>query len=159
MEPWPMVAANVLSVAAIFGGIALCVRFDQQGKTRRRELEHAERMRAIELGRSLDDAAVARYQALGAVGVAVPIASLSAAAIGSCFALQFQEPEARFWAVAVIWLVCGPVCLAVLPSVAARLHESPPRLPQDAEPGVAPNGGPAKQAGNSGLTEEPPSVS
>ena len=139
MESWAIIAANVLGVAVFFGGIALCVRFDQQGKTRRRELEHAERMRAIELGRPLDDAAVARYQALGAVGVAVPIVSLSSAAVGSCFALLFREPEWRFGALTVIWLVCGAVCLAVLPAVTVRLRESPPRPAPDAEPGAAPD--------------------
>ena len=134
MEPWAIITANVLGVATFFGGIALCVRYDQQGKTRRRELEHAERMRAIELGRPPTDAAVARYQALGAVGVAVPIAGLSAAAIGSCFALLFKEPEWRFGALAVIWLVCGAVCCSVLPVVVTRLREPPPGQPRpDAE--------------------------
>lgn len=141
MEPWAIVAANVLGVAAFFGSIALCVRFDQQGKTRRRELEHAERMRAIELGRPLDDAAVARYQALGAVGVAVPIASLSAGAIGSWVALLFKEPEWRFGALVIIWMVCGAVCLVVVPVVAARLRQPHPRLALDSEPGAAPDRG------------------
>lgn len=127
METWAIVAANVLGTAAFIGGIALCVRFDQQGKTRRRELEHLERMRAIELGRPLDDAAVARYQALGAVGVAVPISSLSAATIGSFLAMLFAEPVWRFGTLAVVWGVCGVVCVAVLPVVAARLREVPPR--------------------------------
>jgi hypothetical protein len=135
MEPWVVVTANVLGIAVLFGGIALCVRFDQQGKTRRRELEHTERMRAIELGRPLDVASVARYQALGAVGVAVPIASLSAAVIGSCFAMLFKEPEWRFGALAVVWLVCGAVCLVVLPVVSTRLREPPPGRPAgDAQP-------------------------
>ena len=136
MEQWAIVQllGNVLGATVFFGCIALCVRFDQQRKTRRRELEHSERMRAIELGRPLDHAGVARYQALGAVGVAVPIASLSAAAIGSCFALLFKEPEWRFGAVAVIWVVCGAVCLAILPVVAARLRESPHRPAADAAP-------------------------
>ncbi len=134
MEPWAIVAANVLGVATFFGGIALCVRFDQQGKTRRRELEHAERMRAIELGRPLDDAVVARYQALGAVGVAVPIACLSAAVIVSCFAMMFKEPEWKFGAMAVVWMVCGAVCLAVLPAVAARLREPLHSPPANSDP-------------------------
>lgn len=124
MDLW-MMLTNVFGIAAFFGGIALCVRFDQQGKTRRRELEHIERMRAIELGQPLDDAAVARNQALGAIGVAVPIVSLSAAVLGSCFALVIKEPTWQFGAIAIVWVVCGAVCLAVLPSVAARLRESP----------------------------------
>ena len=125
MEPWALIAANVLGVATLFAGIALCVRFDQQGKTRRRTLEHAERMRAIESGRPPDDASVARYQALGAVGVAVPVASLSAAVIGGGLALYFREPEWRFAALAVIWLVSGGVCLTVLPRVVSQLQERP----------------------------------
>ena len=134
MESWVIIiVTNVLGVAVIFGGIALCVRFDQQGKTRRREMEHAERMRAIELGRPLDDAAVSRYQALGAVGVVVPIVSLSAAVIGSCFALVLKEPHWRFGGLVVVWVTCGAVCLAVLPAIAARLRESPPGSNQDIE--------------------------
>ncbi|MBX9584845.1 MAG: hypothetical protein K2X87_31460 [Gemmataceae bacterium] len=127
MEPWLLVVANVLGGAVMFGGIALCVRFDQRGKTRRRELEHAERMRAIELGRPLDDAEVARVKALGAVGVAAPIAAMSAAVVGSLFAYSIGEPVWRFAALAVIWGVCGLVVLAAVPAVVARLKGRPPR--------------------------------
>ena len=138
MVPWAILVTNVLGSIIFFGGIALCVRFDQQGKTKRRKLEHAERMRAIELGRPLNDVAVARYQALGAVGVAAPIASLSAAAIGSCFALMFDAPEWRFATVAVVWVVCGAVCLAALPVGFLRLRESqvPPFVAAKPVPGA-----------------------
>lgn len=125
METLIIVAANVIGVALLIGGIAACVRFDQQGKTRRRELEHIERMRAIELGHTFDDAAVAHYQALGAVGVAVPVSSLSAAVIGSCFALVLKEPEWRFGVMAIIWVICGSVCLVALPIVLSKLRETP----------------------------------
>ena len=50
MDPVLMIVANVAGVAVLFGGIALLVWLDQRGKTRRRELEHVEWMRAIELG-------------------------------------------------------------------------------------------------------------
>lgn len=126
MDGLAVVAANIGGMALFIGGIALCVRFDQQGKSRRRELEHAERMRAIELGRPLEDAAVARYHALGAIGVAVPVSALSAAAIGSGFALAFQQPEWRFGALAVVWAVAGAATLAAVPAVLARLRERPP---------------------------------
>lgn len=121
MDPWALVVANVLGGTVFFGGIALCVRFDQQGKTRRRELEHAERMRAIELGRPLDDAETARMKALGAVGVATPIASLSAAVVGSLFVYGIEESAWRFAALAVVWGVCGLVAVAAVPAVVARL--------------------------------------
>lgn len=134
LEWLAMIVANVLGLAVFIGGIAVCVRYDQQGKTRRRELESAERMRAIELGMPLNDAAVARYKALGAIGVAVPIVSLSAAAIGSYFALLFKEPEWQFGLIAVIWVVCGTICLVVLPTVTAGLRESSPHPTQVADP-------------------------
>lgn len=120
---WPIILGNTIMLIVFFGGIALCVRFDQQGKTRRRELEHAERMRAIQLNQPLDYAALARYQALGAIGVVVPIITLTAATIGSCFAFVFREPQYQFGLLAIIWLVSGLICLATLPAVLDRLRE------------------------------------
>lgn len=119
-----MVLGNAVAASAVFGGIALCVRFDQRGKTRRRELEHTERLRAIELGWRPDDAAVAHRQAAGAVGVGVPIASLSAAVIGSCFGVMFQEsPWLCATFLAVVWLVCGAVGLSAVIVAGRRLRE------------------------------------
>lgn len=125
MNPVLMVAANVAGVAVFIGGIAVCVWFDQRGKTRRRELEHAERMLAIEHGRPLDDAAVARSKALGAIGVAVPVVSLSAGAMGSFVALAFKDPWFQFAAFAVNWVICGAVALVVVPTVLMRFRERP----------------------------------
>ena len=122
MEHAAVVLANAVGVVGFFGSIAVCVWLDQRGKTRRRELEHDERMKAIELGRPLDDATVARTQALGAVGVAVPIATMSAACIGSLFAFMFDESVWRFTTLAVVWAVCGIICLTVLPIVLAKLR-------------------------------------
>lgn len=130
MDPWQtaaVVAANVIGVGVMFGGIALCVRFDQQGKTRRRELEHVERLRAIELGRPLEDAAVARYKALGAIGVGVPIASLSAAVMGTAFCMHLiTSMDWRLVAFAVNWIVCGAVCITALQLVGQRFRQPPP---------------------------------
>ena len=120
-----MVVVNLTTWGTLMGVIAFCVRHDQRGKMRRRELEHEERMRAIAAGVGLDDAAVARYRALGAVGVAVPVTSLSVAVAGSCFALAFDEPQFQFGLLAVVWVVCGAVALAALPATVARLRESP----------------------------------
>lgn len=136
MEFWVVAFANVAGLAVLFGGVVACVRFDQKGKTRRRELEHNERMRAIELGRPLDDAAVARFRALGAVGVAVPVTSLSAAVIGGSFVLVIQDSVLRLLALAVVWGVCGLVCMVTLPVVLARLREPPfqPRNTDERDP-------------------------
>lgn len=125
MDPWLIVAANVFGWGVLFAGIALCVYFDQRGKTRRRELEHAERMRALELDRPLDDAAVTRNKALGAIGVAVPVVSMSGAVVGSCVSLGIEMPW-RLAAFLVNWIVCGAVCVAVLPLLVRRLQVPPP---------------------------------
>ena len=92
-------------------------------------------MRALELGRPLEDAEVARYKALGAIGVAVPIASMSAAMIGTSFVFMFQEAEYRYKALVVIWLVCGVMGLISFPAVIKRLKEpnAKPLIPPDPE--------------------------
>jgi hypothetical protein len=118
-----LIVGNVIGISVFFGGIAVLVWLDQRGKTRRRELEHLERMRALELGRPLEDAEVARYKALGAIGVAVPIASLSAALVGTAFAFGFKEPEYRYKALVVIWLICGITGLISFPAVMKRLQK------------------------------------
>jgi MFS family permease len=83
-------------------------------------------MRAIELGRPLDDTAVARSKALGAIGVAVPVVSMSAGVVGSCIALGFGEPLWRFAAFFVNWIVCGAVCVTVVPLLVHRMRVPPP---------------------------------
>ena len=147
MDSSMMLMANVLVAAIFFGSITLCVRFDQQGKTRRRQLEHVERMRSLELGLPLQDGPVARYQALGAIGVAVAVSSFTMAAIGSCFALAFREPELRFGSLAVVWAVCGGVCVVILPTVLKGLRESRP-VDLRTEPGsrLVPEASPATEA-------------
>lgn len=135
MDPWLIVAANALGCGVLFAGIALCVYFDQRGKTRRRELEHLERMRVIELGRPLEDAAVTRNKALGAIGVAVPIVSISGAVVGSCIALAIEMPW-RIAAFVVNWIVCGAVCVAVLPLLVRHMRVPPPSAePPDPDDG------------------------
>lgn len=132
-------AATITASAVMFGGIAFCVWFDQRGRTRRRELEHVERMRAIELGRPLEDDSIARYQALGAIGVVVPIASLSAATVGSGFALMLEDPLWRFLSLTIIWIVCGGVCALALPFLIAKFQEKPKRNPASSEYGGQPS--------------------
>lgn len=59
MNALAIIALNLTTWGILVGGIVFCVRHEQRGKARRRELEHDERMRAIELGVPPDDAAVA----------------------------------------------------------------------------------------------------
>ncbi|MCU0705255.1 MAG: hypothetical protein MUF18_14890 [Fimbriiglobus sp.] len=126
MNPFWMVFANVGGVAAFFGGIALLVWMDHRAKHRRREFEHVERMKAIELGRPLEDATVARYKALGAIGVAVPIVAFSAGLLGSVMALGINEPMWKAVAFCINWVVCGAVPAAVVPIVLQRMKDHPP---------------------------------
>ncbi len=129
-----------LAYLVFFGGIAVLVWLDQRGKTQRRHLEHTERMRALELGRPLEDAEVARYKALGAIGVAVPIASMSAAMVGTSFVFVFQEAEYRYKALMVVWLVCGVLGLISFPAVIKRLQQpkASSHGDQDTKPPIPP---------------------
>lgn len=108
MQPW-IIAANALGGGAVFAGIAVLVWLDQRGKTQRRRLEHVERLKAIEAGVSLPDAEVARCQALGAVGVAAVISSMSAAIIGTLCVVLTPGDWGREVALVIIWLTCCTV--------------------------------------------------
>lgn len=74
---------------------------------------------------------MARYRALGAVGVAVPVVGFCAAILGSGMALALPEPGLQFGGFAVVLLACGVACRAVLPAVAAKLGERLPGGPGD----------------------------
>lgn len=109
----------------IVTGIVFCVRADQAGKTRRRELEHAERMAMIDKGLVPDDREVARLNAIGAIGVAVPISSFVSGAIATMGTLAFEDPTYQLVANVVIWSVVGLVCLITIYSIRRRLTETP----------------------------------
>jgi hypothetical protein len=98
--------ADVLVPVALFAAIVVWAWLDQRGRVRRRELEHAERLRALELGRPLEDAETARAEALGAIGVAVGVSSFAAAALATCFIL-YLELELRFLILLIVWPVCA----------------------------------------------------
>jgi hypothetical protein len=148
MNEWPMIVACFMGTAvllAIFiGGIVLCVRYDHQGKIRHRELEHVERMKSIEQGLSLaEDPRAVRSRALGAIGVVLPIASLSAAILGSCFALSVKGTTESVTALGLIWGFCASICWVGLPLVLERLREpingpaiNDPRMPTALPQGV-----------------------
>jgi hypothetical protein len=102
-----VVLTELLVALTLFGGIALCVWLDQRGKTKRRELEHVERLRALELGRPLEDAETARADALGSIGVSLGVTCIAAAALTSCFALYLLESELRVLVLLAVWAICG----------------------------------------------------
>ena len=100
---------ELLVALTLFGGIALCVWLDQRGKTKRRELEHVERLRALELGRPLEDAETARADALGSIGVSLGVTCFAAAAVATCFVLYLLESDLRVHLLLAIWVICGLV--------------------------------------------------
>jgi len=107
---------EVTMAVVLFAGVVLCVWLDQRGRTRRRELEHVERLRALDMGRPLDDAETGRTAALATIGVGVGVSSFAAAAFATCFVLYYLlEGNASFLLLLVIW----PVCALVAGGVAA----------------------------------------
>jgi hypothetical protein len=122
--------ANALAIAAFFGGLAAVIYLDHLGKARRRQLEHTERMRALELGQPLDDVSLSRTRALMVIGIVVPLTALGAAVGGSAVALCL-EPRYRFPAWALIWSICGAIVIVTMPIVLRRFPTTtnPPAAP------------------------------
>jgi len=134
-----MIAGQILGIVAFFGMIAVFVWLDQRGKTQRRQLEHAERMRALDRGVPLQDAETARWNALGAIGVAVPVSAFSAAALAT--GLLMIKPEIAFVALVVLWPVAGVVSLVSTLVVLAYFRDRPrptPPQPFDERPAARP---------------------
>ncbi|HEX4592497.1 MAG TPA: hypothetical protein VH120_21385 [Gemmataceae bacterium] len=122
---------------AFFGGMVLlmilfatfAVWLDNKRGTRRRELDHVERMKAIECGYPLPDEDSARHKMLGAIGVIVPAASLTAAAWATQFILGREDFIAPRWLLAVVWGVSGLVALVVGRASVAALRPRKVVLP------------------------------
>jgi hypothetical protein len=112
----PLAAA--LGTFAFFGGIGLIMWIDQKGKSRERELAHIERLKALELGQPLPDAAVARAQAdasraraAGATMILVPLGMAGMAVGVTPLVFIFGGPNLHLALLCVIWGVCGLVGL------------------------------------------------
>jgi hypothetical protein len=131
----------VASILAFFGGIALLMWVDHRGKATQRQLEHQERLRALEVGHELPDAAVARATASGSrawaaaiVGFLVPPAVLSAA-VGATALILVQAPEhIHLPILCTIWGVCGLVSVVAVSSSLAALKQQNRREPSPTEP-------------------------
>jgi len=117
-----------LALLALFGGIALLMLIDGRSKAKERELAHAERMQALELGQPLPDAEVARARSdasrAWARGLSAAAASLgmAGAAVGATALLVGRdEPRTLLPLLCVIWGVCGLVGLVALVAVSVGL--------------------------------------
>src|SRR5947208_2552601 len=129
-------AASVL--LALFGGIALLMLIDGRGKAKERELAHAERMRALELGQLLPDAEVAqarsdasRAWARGLSAAAVSLGMAGASVGATALVLERGEPGSQLPLLCVVWGVCGLVALvAVSVGLAASRRREGPGKPK-----------------------------
>jgi hypothetical protein len=104
-----MVPFMLLSTVAIgaFGFAVIPMALHVRGEQRKRELEHIERMKALELGRpfSGEDEDATWYSPMRiafAVGVGVPLGAFFSAALSS-MAIGFHEP---------VWIATGIASLA-----------------------------------------------
>jgi hypothetical protein len=130
---WTGVSA-ASALLALFGGIALLMLIDGRNKAKERELAHAERMRALELGQPLPDAEAARARSdasrAWARGLSAAAASLgmAGAAVGATALLVGPgEPRTLLPLLCVIWGVCGLVALvAVSVGLASSRRREPP---------------------------------
>jgi hypothetical protein len=113
-------AGGMIGLLFLFLGVAIW--FDNKRGVRRRELEHVERIKAIECGYPLPDEDSARHKMLGAIGVLVPAASLTAAAWATQLILAREDYIAPRWLLAVVWGVAGLVALVVGAVAAAGLR-------------------------------------
>ena len=113
-------AGGMIGLLFLFLGVAIW--FDNKRGVRRRELEHVERIKAIECGYPLPDEDSARHKMLGAIGVLVPAASLTAAAWVTQLILAREDYGAPRWLLAIVWGVAGVVALVVGAVAAAGLR-------------------------------------
>jgi hypothetical protein len=141
----------------VWGAFALQTKLRKEA--REREMVHAERMRALELGLPLPDAGsiqaeadMARTRAATAVGVLVPVSMAGAAAGGTLLVFHWAGEGSHLALLCVIWGVSGLVSLVAVNSSMAILQrqavrgdrvaagEGPPAAREDAarqEPSVA----------------------
>ena len=108
----------VLTAAVILGAVVAIVWLGIRSEQRKRELEHAERMRAIEAGRPLpgDLPWWTPGRVAVAIGAGVPLGAFAVAGstvIGGDIGPEFVWPSAG--AVGVAAVICGTVLAARLP--------------------------------------------
>src|SRR5262245_5907571 len=87
--------ATGLGLLGLFAGIALLVWVNARAEARKRQLEHEERMKALEHGQHLPDAEVARAEtdkyratAAGVIGTFVPLTMAGAAVYGTMLVFE-----------------------------------------------------------------------
>jgi hypothetical protein len=106
---------------AFFGGLALIMWIDSKGKAREKELNHIERLKALETGQTLPDAEVARARsessrawaaALTAIFVSLGMVGVALGATALIF--KHAAPAIHLPLVSVVWGICGLVALVAV---------------------------------------------
>ena len=143
MDLFWMSLAGVLGLLALFGGLGLLMWIDGRGKAQERQLAHAERLRALELGQPLPDAEVARARAdtsrawaVALVALLVPL-GLAGGAVGATALLLERRSawDSLMPPLATIWGVCGVVSIVVVSlSFGALRRRKEPRGHEDRPP-------------------------
>jgi heme A synthase len=92
---------------AIAGGgllVMLAAVLAYRHERRKRELEHAERMKALEAGLPLPDAEVARARAVGLATTLIVVTAMASAALGTWLVLpRLEQPPHLLAALGIIW--------------------------------------------------------
>lgn len=99
--------ASWLIGGALAGGgllVVLAALLTYRHERRKRELEHAERMKALEAGLPLPDAEVARARAAGVATTVIVTTALASAAVGTWLVLpRLEHPPHLIAALGIIW--------------------------------------------------------
>ena len=125
---WAMIAG----VAIVMIVVGLPVILGIRSEMRKREMEHTERMRAIELGRPLpgDGGWSSPARLALAIGAGVPIGTLGIAWLA---AVSTDEATAFIWpsagAIGVAAVICGTVLAARIPHESSRIAPDPHAKP------------------------------
>src|SRR5207249_730619 len=135
-----MVVSAALALLALLSGLVLLTLINSRSKAKERELTHAERLRALDLGQPLPDAEVARAKsdasrawARGLSAAAASLGMAGAAIAATALVLPHTEPRSQLPLLCVIWGVCGLVALtAVSVGLASSRRREKPSKPEAA---------------------------
>ncbi len=166
--------AGGVGALGLFGGIALLVwvsnrtetekkRVHEEWQLKQRQIEHAERLKALEAGHPLPDAAIAAARAEGrrawaaaTVGFAVPPAVFCLAVAATAVVLSHPTFGGSIPVLCVLWAAAGATSIVALSTCAGvLLRRGQGRQGQDTGGGVRRPGG---EPGSTAVTEQVPDM-
>jgi len=108
------VAAIAIGLGSLVTIVIVVISLSLRHESKKRQLRHAERMKAFETGQPMPEGEVARATALGFIGVLVPLAAIGIG-IGATAMLWHEDASAleyNYGLLKIIWLVCGGLAAA-----------------------------------------------